>query len=153
MSWKTSFRPSSRNHLYEFFCTSIRFGISRTSLIFPKFILTFFPHCFGVTFTIGEKPPLLLSELAAFSMQMPGSASLQKMRRSVCQEPFLAVFKKSKKDLTERCIIWYTIVPKNTSLHFDTFYNYIILPNVCQGVFLKIRQIAVKIFSLRRFFV
>ena len=118
-SRKTSFSPFSRNQLYEFFCTSIRFGISRTSLIFPKFIRTFFPHCFGVTCTIGEKPPYSLSDMD--KIHLP-------------EQNF--VFSKNLGFLlTGVGGMWYTIVLKYTKSHYDTFYNYMISPQFCQGDF------------------
>ena len=42
-SRSTSSIPTSRNHLNDFFCTSIRFGISRTSSILEKLFRSVFP--------------------------------------------------------------------------------------------------------------
>ena len=52
-SLNTSLRPSSSNHLYYAFWMSIRLGISITSSILPKLILSVLPSFTGLTLTIG----------------------------------------------------------------------------------------------------
>ena len=62
ISLNTSFSPCFRNHLYEFTCTSIKFGMLSTSLMRAKLIRVFFPSCTGLTFTIGLITPFIYFE-------------------------------------------------------------------------------------------
>ena len=48
-SRSTSRSPSSKNHLYDFFCTSMRLGISRVSPILAKLMRSVLPSIVGLT--------------------------------------------------------------------------------------------------------
>ena len=77
MSRNTSYKPSSRNDWYDFFCTSMRLGICITSLIFAKLFRVVVPSCTSFTFNIKGVTPIFFSQKKVEIQRRSAAAGLK----------------------------------------------------------------------------